>query len=72
MRNLSEHFAHHRPAVRAELMPGAGAGAAAGASALGGVEEQQRAVGRFFFRLFPGLVLRLWAAERGDSRFDAT
>ena len=72
MRNLSEHFAHHRHAVRAELMPGAEAGADAGGSALGGVEEQERAVGRFFFRLFPGLVLRLWAAERGGSRFDAT
>ena len=39
---------------------------------MGDVEEQERAVGRFFFRLFPGLVLRLWAAERGNSRFGAT
>ena len=71
MRNLSEHFADHRPAVRAELMSGVGAaaaGAAAAGSALGGVEEQERAVGRFFFRLFPGLVLRLWAAEQEASR----
>ena len=64
MRNLSEHFAHQRAAVRAELMPEA----AATGSALGGVEEQERAVGRFFFRLFPGLVVRLWAAGRGDGR----
>ena len=69
IRNLSEHFADHRPAVRAELM--SGAGAAAGGSALGGVEEQERAVGRFFFRLFPGLVLRLWIAERGDRAIAA-
>ena len=64
MRNLSEHFAHQRAAVRAELMPEA----AAKGSALGGVEEQERAVGRFFFRLFPGLVLRLWAVEQEASR----
>ena len=63
MRNLSEHFADQRPAVRAQLM--SGVGAAASGSALGGVEEQERAVGQFFFRLFSGLVLRLWAAERG-------
>ena len=65
MRNLSEHFADHRPAVRAELL--SGARAAAAGSALRGVEEQERAVGRFLFRLFPGLVLRLWAAEREAS-----
>ena len=42
MRNLSEHFAHQRAAVRAELMPEA----AAKRSALRGVGEQERAVGR--------------------------
>ena len=42
--------------------------AAAQGSALGDVEEQERAVARVFFRLFPGLVVRLWVAGRGDAQ----
>ena len=39
-------------------------GAEGSSSAVGGVKAQERAVGQFFLELFPGLIVRLWKAER--------
>ena len=74
IRNLSQHFAHQRPAVRAELSAGAGVGVGAGAGAgrgneagdevLEAVREQERAVAAFFVARFPALVPRLWKAQK--------
>ena len=77
IRNLSQHFSHQRPAVQAELSSARGWGAQgawaggsdvahgdnAAGEAVAAVREQQRAVAGFFVRHFPGLVVRLWAAQ---------
>ena len=65
IRNLSEHFADQRADVQAMLLSASDASAGQGGADSMGLARQEIAVGRFFFTLFPGLVVKLWVATRG-------
>ena len=65
IRNLSEHFADQRADVQATLLSASGGFEGRGAADSAGLARQESAVGRLFFALFPGLVVKLWEAKRG-------